>query len=317
MNSLLLGMSVAIYTKNEKISLRWQEALKKVLPRKRIEIYPRISDFRSVDFLICWKPYEGLIDKFENLKAIQSLGAGVDHIFELNVIDPKIQVIKIVNHQLKQDMWEHALGVVLADMKNFLLYHEQQSSNVWKLKRYRRIMDTSIGILGLGTIGGFVADQFAQLGFTVRGWSSSQKEIENVSTFVGQEGLDLVCEESDYLINILPLTTATTGILNESLFSQMKSSAYLINLGRGLHLVDNELLRSLDSGELRGASLDVFDVEPLPEDHAFWSHPKISVTPHTASITHIDSVYPQVADNIKRLHSGLALLNTINVEKGY
>ncbi|MEM9547815.1 MAG: glyoxylate/hydroxypyruvate reductase A [Bacteroidota bacterium] len=310
-------MSIAIYTGSEKLSLRWQETLHKVLPEKKIEVYPNISDFKAIQFLICWGPYSGLIDKFYNLKAIQSLGAGVDHIFKLNVIDPKIKVIKIVHHQLRQDMWEHALGVVLADMKNFHLYYEYEAQKYWKRRRYRSIKDTSIGILGLGRIGGFVAQQFTQLGFEVKGWSRSKKEIENVSTFVGQDGLDQVCEESDYLINILPLTQSTIGILDERFFRKMKSSGYLVNLGRGPQLIDNDLLKCLDSDQIRGAYLDVFQVEPLPDHHAFWYHPKVIVTPHIASITDIDSVYPQVVENIRRLELGQELLNTIDVERGY
>jgi len=315
--SLFLGMSVAIYTKNKKQLNRWQEILKSELPEKKVEIYPDISDFTSIDFLICWKPYSGLVEKFPNLKAIQSLGAGVDHIFDTNEIDPVIQVSKIVDHQLTHDMWEHVLSIVLADMKNLALYQKQQTTYLWKPKRYRRFKDTTIGILGLGTIGSYVARQFAQLGFKVAGWSGSKKEIANVETHVGQSGLDMVCNESDFLINILPLTNATSGILNKELFSKMKPSSYLINVGRGAHVVDEDLVASLRDGEIRGAALDVFHMEPLPVNHDFWNNTQILVTPHIASLTHIDSVYPQVVENIRRLDAGRVLLNTIDVEKGY
>ena len=310
-------MSVAIFTHNEKQSNRWSSILKKELPEHSIEVYPSISHFESVEFLICWKPYKGLIDKFPNLKAIQSLGAGVDHIFEENSIDPSIQISKVVDHQLTHDMWEHTLAIVLSDMKHLPLHRETQKENIWKPKRYKRFKDVKIGILGLGAIGNYVARQFSDLGFDVLGWSKSEKSIEGVESHQGTSGLTTVCEQSDYLINILPLTPDTLGILNAQLFSKMKPSSYLINVGRGGHLIDQDLIDYLDSDHIRGAALDVFHIEPLPTNHPFWSHPKILVTPHIASLTHIDSVYPQVVENIRLLDQGKSLMNRIDVVKMY
>ncbi len=310
-------MSIAIYTKNEKQSRKWLDILKRELPDFRIEIYPNINYFEAVELLICWKPYTGLIDKFTNLRAIQSLGAGVDHIFDYNAIHASIQVSKIVDDQLTQDMWEHVLGIVMADMKNLDLYREQQKTNSWKPKRYKRIKDTTIGILGLGTIGKYVADQFANLGFEVLGWSRSPKTLQKITSFVGQEGMEQVGRNADYLINILPLTTETRGVFDKDFFSIMKPSSLFINVGRGPHVVDDDLIDCLDSDILRGAALDVFHTEPLPEDHKFWAHPKILVTPHIASLTSIKSVFPQVVENIQRLNTGKPMLNVIDVEKGY
>ncbi len=310
-------MSIVIYTKNAKQSNIWLDTLKNELPNHKIEVYPDVSDFDEVELLICWKPYHGLIEKFSNLKAIQSLGAGVDHIFDSNIIHPFIQVSKLVNHQLTQDMWEHILGIVLYDMKNFSFYEQQMLKNNWKPRWYKNIKDITLGIFGLGTIGNFVARQFSQLGFDVIGWSKSAKNIKNVTTYTGQKGIDTVCKNSDYLINILPLTTETKGILNKNLFSKMKSSSYLINVGRGAHVVDDDLLDALNSGVLRGAALDVFHEEPLRDVHGFWSHTGVFITPHVASLTNVKSVYPQIIENIRRLNSGLPLLNRIDIEKGY
>lgn len=310
-------MSVVIYTKNAKQSQAWLTTLKEELPNHTIEIYPSIEDFNAVKLLICWKPPQNMIAQFPNLEAIQSLGAGVDHIFESNTIDAHIQVSKIVDDQLTHDMWEHCLSIVFNDMKNLPFYQTKQSEKVWKPRRYKRIKDISIGILGLGTIGMYVAENFANLGFKVMGWSKSVKNSASIFTFKGQNGLIKVCEDSDYLVNILPLTDATKGILNTSLFSKMKSDGFLINVGRGQHLVDEDLIIALENEELRGASLDVFQVEPLSDSHPFWSQSKIQITPHIASLTHIKSVYPQVVENIRRIHSDKALLNRIDVGKGY
>lgn len=310
-------MSIAIYTKNTKESNAWRVVLKEELLNHTIEVYPSISDYNNVELLICWKPYHNLVAQFPNLKAIQSLGAGVDHIFADNVIDSHIQVSKIVDDQLTQDMWEHLLTVVFSDMKNLSLYQDQQEQKNWKKKRYKSIKDITIGILGLGTIGSYVAQQFGQLGFNVLGWSRTLKKIEYVNILVGQEGLEKVCSHSDYLINILPLTKVTRGILNKNIFSSMKSNGYLINVGRGKHLVENDLIDALKTEQIRGAALDVFHEEPLPKTHLFWSNSKIQITPHIASLTDIQSVSPQVVENIKRLDAGLPLLNCVDIEKGY
>jgi len=310
-------MSIAIYTKNEKQSNAWRIVLQDELPNHNIEVYPSIADYNDVEILICWKPYHGLISQFPNLKAIQSLGAGVDHIFENNTIAADVQVSKVVDDQLAQDMWEYTLSVVMADMKNLAFFKEKQQNRSWKPRRYKRIKDIKIGILGLGAIGSYVAKKFSSLGFEVFGWSRSAKMVDNFSAFEGDEGLHSVCNSSDYLINILPLTNETKGILNKKILSKLKPSSYLINVGRGQHLVDEDLIECLGSGQPRGASLDVFQNEPLPESHPFWTHPKIQITPHIASLTHIDSVYPQVVENIKRMTYGKPLMNCVDVKKGY
>lgn len=310
-------MSVAIYTKNEKQSARWQEVLRRELPDLSIEVYPSIKDFSKIKLLVCWKPYKGLIERFPNLKAIQSLGAGVDHIFKENTVASGIQVSKVVDHQLRQDMWEHALSIIMADMKNLRLYQERQKEKIWKPKRYKRMKDVSIGILGLGSIGSYVASRFAEMGFSVQGWSRSDKDIDGVESSCGEAGLKNLCSSVDYLVNILPLTEATRGILNDDLFSLMKPSSYLVNIGRGAHVVEEDLLKCLEEEVIRGAALDVFSTEPLPENSAFWHRAGVTITPHVASLTHIDSVYPQVVENVKRLEANLPLLNAIDVRREY
>jgi len=310
-------MSIAIYTKNEKQSQKWFEALNSNLPNETIEIYPNISNSNLVTFLVCWKPEKGLLDKFPNLKAIQSLGAGVDHILQYHTIPSHIQVSKVVDDNLTHDMWEHSMSIILADMKNLHIHSKNQKIKNWKPKRYKRIKDISIGILGLGTIGKYVASQFSNVGFKVNGWARSKKEISNVDTFIGKSGLNSMLSISDYVVNILPLTKETAGIINSDFLSNMKSGSYLINIGRGQHVVDEDLLSIIDSGHVRGAALDVFHNEPLPLESPFWAHPSIVITPHVASLTHINSVYPQVVENYRRVKNEQILLNLVNLSKGY
>ncbi len=310
-------MSIAIYTKNEKQSQKWFEALKSNLPNETIEIYPDISNLDLVTFLVCWKPEEGLLDKLPNLQAIQSLGAGVDHILDYHTVPAHIQVSKVVDDNLTHDMWEHAMSIIMSDMKNLSIHSKNQSTKTWKPKRYKRIREVSIGVLGLGTIGKYVASQFSITGFKVGGWSRSKKKIEHVNTFSGESGLNSLLSVSDYIVNILPLTPGTKGIINHNFLSNMKQGSYLINIGRGPHVVDEDLLSSIDSGHIRGAGLDVFHSEPLPEGSPFWNHPSIIITPHVASLTHINSVYAQVVENYKRLKNEKQLINLVDLIKGY
>lgn len=310
-------MSIAIYTKNEKESQKWEQVLKSNLQNETIEIYPDISNLESVTFLVCWKPEENLLSKFPNLKAIQSLGAGVDHILDHHVVPSHIKVSKVVDDNLTHDMWEHTMSIILSDMKNLPIHAKNKMSKTWSPKRYKRIKDVSIGILGLGTIGKYVASQFAKTGFKVGGWSKSKKEVQNVITYSDESGLKSLLSVSDYVVNILPLTKETSGIINHNLLSNMKQESYLINIGRGPHVVNADLLSNIDSGHLRGAALDVFHCEPLPKESPFWNHSSIIITPHTASLTHIDSVYPQVVVNYIRLIKGLHLFNLVDLSKGY
>ncbi|MFT4536049.1 MAG: glyoxylate/hydroxypyruvate reductase A [Saprospiraceae bacterium] len=310
-------MSIAIYTRNVKQSQSWADILKSNLQNERIEIYPNISDFVNVTFLVCWKPEEGLLGKFPNLKAIQSLGAGVDHILDNHVVPSHIKVSKVVDVNLTHDMWEHSMSIILSDMKNLPLHAKNQKSKIWKPKRYTRIKDVSIGILGLGSIGKYVASQFALMGFKVGGWSRSKKEIQNVDTYSEESGLKTLLSVSDYVINILPLTKETRSIVDLDFLAKMKQGSYFINIGRGPHVVNADLLSSIDTGKLRGAALDVFEKEPLPIESAIWNHPLITITPHIASLTHIDSVFPQVIENYNRLINGELLLNLVDLSKGY
>lgn len=310
-------MSIVIYTKNEKQSQKWFDLLKTNLPKETIEIYPNVSNYKLVTFLVCWKPEEGLLDKFPNLKGIQSLGAGVDHILQHHSVPTSVQLSKVVDRNLTHDMWEHSMSIILSDMKNIQIHSKNQILKNWKPKRYKRIKDVSIGILGLGTIGSYVASRFADTGFKVRGWSRSKKDIPNVVAYSGNDGLKQLLGSSDYVVNIMPLTSETKGIIDSMFLSAMKNGSYLINIGRGAHVVDEDLLSSIDSGHLRGAALDVFHIEPLPEESLFWNHPSILITPHIASLTHVDSVYPQVVENYKKIKLGLPLANLVDLAKGY
>ncbi len=295
---------------------RWQELLAKKLPDEVIEVHPNVKDKDDVRFALCWKPGKDVLLEYKNLAVVQSLGAGVDHVLDTQTLDSKTKLTRLVDTNLSNDMWEYLLVAVLQYIKNFPRYQNDQRHQTWDPHRYKTIQETHVSIMGLGKIGEFVAKKFVELGFTVSGWSATRKDIAGVISYSNDE-LDTFLSTADILINILPLTPSTKGILNKAVFEKLKRNAYVISVGRGGHLIESELLESLDAGVLSGAMLDVFAEEPLPKNHPFWKHPKIIITPHVASLTNFDSAIDFIVENYKRMLSNQPLLHVVSQEKGY
>lgn len=308
-------MSVVILF-NQKKSEDWLQKLKELLPTKNIEVYPHVEDSSKVEFLITWKPHEGYVHEFPNLKVVQSVGAGIDHLLH-TPIGENVQITRIVDPALKQDMFEFILSNILASMKNLHFYVREQNENRWSPIEYKSIHNTSVTILGLGEIGKLVAEKLSFLGFEVRGWSNSEKSIEGVQSYYGREGLDQAIAATDFVVNILPLTNETEGILNQNFFRKLSSSTVLINVARGGHLMDEDLIEAINLGIIKEAFLDVFHLEPLTDSHPFWQHPKIHITPHIASITNPETAIQQVVENIFRLENGQILMNLVDLKRGY
>jgi glyoxylate/hydroxypyruvate reductase len=302
---------------NNKDPKPWVQSLKEKLPKTAIHVYPNISNPDLVQFAICWKPNNYVLQQFPNLKVIQSIGAGVDHITRTQTLHPHQILTRIVDDNLTNDMWEFLLAAVLSNIKQLPFYARQQNDKNWQPTPYRTIKNTTVSILGLGEIGASVAVQFAALGFVVKGWSQSDKNIKNVQCYAGESGFRPCLHDTDFLINLLPLTPATENILDKNALKQTKKGAFLINVGRGEHLVEADLLELLEENHLSGALLDVFRKEPLPQEHLFWTHPKIQMTPHMASLTNFESATTQIAQNYRNFISGNALQDIVSLQKGY
>ena len=309
-------MSIVLIFENKNVK-PWKKALKKRLINTSIEVYPNIENKNDVEFIICWKPKENILQEFPNAKVIQSVGASIDHITNSQTIHANTKITRIVDEKLSNDMWEFLLTVVLSELKKIKTYQKQQTEKIWKQHPYKPIKNTTIAILGLGNIGAYVAEKFAEIGFIVKGWSNSQKQIPNVESFAGLQEFDSFLANSYFLINLLPLTDQTAGILNTNTFQKLSKNTFLINVGRGEHLVEKDITEALDNSFLSGALLDVFPNEPLPKEHVFWNHPKIQVTPHIASLTNVDSAVEQIAENYLRFKNGKTLLNEVSLKKGY
>jgi glyoxylate/hydroxypyruvate reductase A len=295
----------------------WKEAVKKADSNVDVEIWPDVKNKEQVQFAVCWNHPKHVLDQYPNLKAVSSLGAGVDHLLSDESLPEAVEICRIVSRSLVQQMKEYVLAAVLSIQRNFLQYIQQKDQGEWQDHHHPLADDVHIGVMGLGELGKPAAEQLAQMGYRVSGWSRSKKEMDGVNCFADNDELEPFLNNTQILICLLPLTSKTEGILNLDLLKKLKQPAWILNAARGEHLVDEDLIYALDSNILQGAWLDVFTEEPLPERHPFWNRPNIIITPHIAGITQPGEVVPQLVDNYKRALSGMELLYKVDREKGY
>ena len=294
----------------------WRLALKQVDRSLDVQVWPHERAREEIEFALCWDQPEGLLRDYAQLKCICSMGAGVDHLLKDRTLPHNIPVVRIVDPSLAKSMFEYISAAARYFQRDLDVYSRQQAQMDWLPHAPGLVAGTTIGVMGLGKLGEYVATRLQEIGFRVLGWSRERKIIDGVTTYAQQQLHEFV-SQADILVCLLPLTHQTRGILGESLFSRLPASACLINVARGEHLVEADLLAALESGQLRGACLDVFTQEPLPQDHPFWHHDKILVTPHCASVTDPAAVAVQIAQNYRLMRSGGVLMNEVNVDRGY
>lgn len=275
-------------------------------------------DPKSIDYVLGFRPEPGLIGSLPNLKVVFSLGAGVDGF----LIDPNypkhIPLVRFVDHQLSREMAQYCVMHTLIHHRQQRLFDKHQREKKWRQGvPPRRTEETRIGILGIGEIGTMVAERLREHDFKMAGWSRTRKAIEGVESFAGHDELEKFLNRCDILICLLPLTPDTRHILNARTFAQLPKDAFVINVARGGHLVESDLIAAIDSGHLSGATLDVFETEPLPETSPLWSHPKITVTPHVAAISDPRVMTRNAIDGIARHRQGLPLENAVDFARGY
>ncbi|MBO6783402.1 MAG: glyoxylate/hydroxypyruvate reductase A [Alphaproteobacteria bacterium] len=311
-------MAVLIIAKNDRPDW-WADQLRRNDPSLDVRVWPDAGDPADIEYALAWKPRPGELAKYPNLKAVFSLGAGVDHLFSDPEFPAGAAVSRVIDPYLTAGIREYVLLHVLRYHKNQPALDMQQREHVWDDRGHelKQADERRVGILGLGELGTASGKALAALGFDVAGWSRSPKDIPGIACHHGPDGLDELAARTDILVCLLPLTPETEGILNAGLFAKLPAGAYLINAGRGGHLVEDDLIPALESGRLAHATLDVFRNEPLPRDHPFWDHPRITVTPHNASITDPRSVARQIADGIAAIARGEPVPNAVDRELGY
>lgn len=309
-------MALMIIAPDTKVT-SWVKHLSRLEPGIDIRVWPDTGNADDIEFALSWQHPPGEFKKFANLKCIASLGAGVDHILADPNLPAGVPITRVVNHSMAQSMSEYVVLVVLNHCRQFDTYRAGQSQKKWQPRIPLLAADMRIGIMGLGQLGYDAAKKLSTLGFPVSGWSRTPKKIKGVDCFAGAQTLKTFLSQVRILICMLPLTPLTKGILNQKTFNRLPTGAYVINVARGAHLIEADLLEALDSGQLSGACLDVFTAEPLPPDHPFWEHPRITVTPHISSITFPRAVAPQIIENYRRSQTGKSLLNVVDPQRGY
>lgn len=297
---------------------RWHELLS---AEREVVMEPDGPADPSITYAVVWKQRPNLLSSLPNLRAIFSVGAGVDHIFADPTI-PDVPIVKVVADNLTQHMTEYVVWRVMDHHRQGMLYHAQQKKKIWHEPPQRPSNDISVGIMGLGSLGQAAAKALLALGFKVNGWSRTEKAVSGVSTFAGESGLVPFLNATDILVVLLPLTPATQGIVNYGVLKELRKrnglgGAVLINAGRGRLQKDADILRSLDDGTLKEASLDVFEVEPLPKTSPLWSHPKVFVTPHAAATSDPNHLVPLMLSQMTAFERGEPLQNLVNRKEGY
>ncbi|HFO0264206.1 TPA: glyoxylate/hydroxypyruvate reductase GhrA [Serratia marcescens] len=302
-------------------ALEWLIGIKQRLPQAEIREWQR-GDERPADYALVWRPPHEMLANRRDLKAVFALGAGVDAILDQERKHPGtlpagVPLLRLEDTGMAQQMQEYALSYVLRYFRRFDEYQALQQRQEWQPLDPHSLDDFTIGILGAGVLGQSVARKLTEFGFSVRCWSRSAKQIDGVQSFAGEAQRGAFLDGVKLLINLLPNTPETVGILNRELFAQLRPGAYLINIARGAHLVEADLLAALEQGQLAAATLDVFAREPLPQDHPFWRHPRVTITPHIAAITLPQQAMDQIAANIRALEAGHAPAGVVDRQRGY
>lgn len=295
----------------------WRAALDELIPGLDFRAWPEIGDPKDIEFVLAWKMPAGALEGLPNLKCVCSLGQGVDHIFADPKLPDGVRIMRIVDPWMSQAMSEWVLLHVLRYHRQAPEYEALRREKVWKSLPAPDTASRRVGVLGLGALGADAARKLAWLGFDVAGWSRSPKSIEGVKSFHGDDQLTDFLARTEILCCLLPLTPETEGVINARTLAALPRGAFVINSGRGGHVVEEDLLAALDSGHIAFAALDVFRTEPLPQSSPFWTHPKVDLWPHVSAQTNPLSGAPQVADAIAKVFRGEVPNNVVDPKLKY
>ena len=295
----------------------WLAALQAALPDAQLRVW-EAGDVAPADYAVVWKPPVAMLQDRTDLKAVFNLGAGVDAILQLGAALPAgVPIVRLDDAGMGVQMAEYVTHAVLRYFRRFDQLEAQQQRGEWRFLKAFEKAQFPIGILGLGILGSRIAAGLAPFGFPLHGWSRSQKDLPGITCHAGADGLDAFLAASRVVVCILPLTTETSGLLNRETLSRMPRGSYLINVARGDHLIEEDLLALVQEGQIAGATLDVFRQEPLPAEHPFWQEPRITITPHIAAVTLRGDSVRQIADKINRLEQGATIEGVVDRVRGY
>jgi glyoxylate/hydroxypyruvate reductase A len=293
-------------------------AFEAACPGLDLRLLPDLGDVSEIEAACCWQSPPGLLATLPNLRLIQSAAAGIDHLTSDAALPRHLPLCRMTDTAMASGMAAYVTGAVVQHQRQFGRYRAQQAQALWQTHPVQPTAQHRVGIAGLGTLGAACAQALGALGYAVRGWRrSGSGGPPGVEVFSGDAQRDAFLAGCDTLVNLLPLTEATRGVLNADLFARLPKGAHLINVGRGEHLVDADLLAALDSGQLGAATLDAFTPEPLPADHAFWRHPGVTVTPHIATRATPQGIAEQTLHNLAAVRAGRPAALAVDLSVGY
>jgi glyoxylate/hydroxypyruvate reductase len=295
-------------------SEQWLAALSQALPEAQLLRWPRASE--TPDYAVVWKPPPELIANLAGVRAVFNLGAGVDAIAGAPLWPRGVPLVRLEDAGMAEQMVEYATYAVLRCYREFAAYERAQRARSWAPRARLDKRGFGVGILGMGVLGSKVADALRTLGFSVKGYSRRQKTHGGVESPASDRLAEFLAS-CRVLVCMLPLTPATRGLLDRRAFAQLPRGAYVVNVARGDILVELDLLAALNDGQLSGAMLDVCAEEPLPPEHAFWHHPRITLTPHIAAVTRVEESVAQIADKIRRIDAGLPVSGIVHPQHAY
>ena len=295
----------------------WLDVLEAAGSELTFEPSDRVADPGGIEAAVVWNPPVGFFERFAGIKAITVLGAGADYLFKAGMWLPAVPIVRVVDPVMAERMAGWVLATTLHFHRQLDRYLVQQRGAVWQRHEHPDFKDVRVGVMGLGTMGRAAAVLLARVGYDVAGWSRSARDLTDLETFAGPDGLEPFLRRSQVLVCLLPLTSETRGILCAGTFDLLPEGAVLLNGGRGAHLVEADLLAALAGGRIGAAALDVFEEEPLPADHPFWRHPRILVTPHVASLTNPRTGAEQIVAALRAVRDGRTPANLIEPERGY
>jgi glyoxylate/hydroxypyruvate reductase len=307
-------VNIALALTGAKDTGMWHAALQQHLPGAQVMNWS--AGAPPCDYAVTWAPPAQFFDEQTRLKALFSAGAGVDHIVKVPNLPANLPVVRIEDAGMAQQMAHYCLWAAGRAAYGFDTYAQAQRERRWIEGFAAEHVGASVGVLGLGVLGSHVARALARAGYEVHGYSQSSKQIEGVQCWHG-DALEKFLSATQILIVIAPRTPQTTGMVNADLLKKLKRPAHLINIARGALVNDADALAALGSGVLAGATLDVFTKEPLPQDHLYWTHPKVTITPHVSGKTVIGPAMAQIAEKIKRLERGEPVSGLVDRNKGY
>ena len=301
----------------------WTQSMREQAPDLDLRVWPdKMGRLEDITYAVAWLPPPNVLRSLPNLKVIFSLGAGVDAILKDSTLPEGVPIARVNDPDLTMRMTEYVVLHVLMHHRQQRRLDANQRSKVWDSFPTHAAPALTVGIMGLGVMGTDSARKLAMLGFNVVGWSRSPKVIPGVECFAGQQEFDSFLERTDILVCLLPHTPETTGIINRDVIAKLSRNGpfgapILINAGRGKQQVESDILAALDAGALHAATLDVFETEPLPPDSRFWSHPKVTLTPHAAADSDPATITAYVLSQIRRHEAGLPVENLVDRKRGY